>query len=120
MSHDAYPSDGGASGGALRISRSERGERSYLLEVAGELDLQNSPSLRAEVSAVLEQVPVPAHIELDLTGVTFMDSLGLGTLIVGRRICAQLGVRLTVSNPSPFVAQIIELSGFSSQLIDVS
>ncbi len=118
MSHDAYPFVAGEAGGTLRISRSERPERLCLIELAGELDFQSAVGLRAEVSAALEQRPIPAHIQVDLTDVTFVDSLGLGTLIVGHRICAEMGVRLTVRNPSLFVAELIELSGFSDRLIE--
>jgi anti-anti-sigma factor len=118
MSHDAYPFVASEDDGTLRINRRDSDERSCLIQLVGELDLESAVNLRAEVSAALEQRPMPAHIQVDLADVTFVDSLGLGTLIVGHRICAQLGVRLTVRNPSPFVAELIELSGFSDRLID--
>jgi anti-sigma B factor antagonist len=112
---DDGASDDGA--GLLRISRRDFDDRSCIIELGGELDLRSAVELRAEVSAALEQRPPPAHIEVDLADVTFVDSLGLGTLIVGQRICAQLGVRLTVRNPSVFAERLMRVSGLSSNLL---
>jgi anti-sigma B factor antagonist len=99
----------------LRIER-RRHDRSQVITLAGELDVQTAAQLRAEVSAALEERPLPAQVRVDLGDVTFVDSLGLGTLVVGQRICSQLGVRLEVCNPSPFVARLLEVSGFAQQL----
>ena len=68
------------------------------------------------MSALLAQRPPPTDVELYLSGVTFMDSLGLGTLVVGHRICAQLGVRYRVRDPSPFVTRLLRVSGLRDWL----
>jgi anti-anti-sigma factor len=54
-------------------------EGTRVLRCVGEIDLASAPGLRARLSDV--QVDGPPHVVLDLTGVTFIDSLGLGTLI---------------------------------------
>ncbi|HEX6870736.1 MAG TPA: STAS domain-containing protein [Micromonosporaceae bacterium] len=91
----------------------------WVIMAVGELDLQTAADLRAEVSAVLAERPLPIEVELNLSGVTFVDSLGLGTLVVGYRICAELGVRFVVRNASPFVSRLLEVSGFRDQLAGV-
>ncbi len=52
------------------------------------------------------------------SGGAFGDARGLCSRIVGQRICAQLGVRMTVCNPSPFAARLLEVSGVRDRLVD--
>lgn len=101
---------------AMTLRRECIQPRRYRVVIEGELDLRNAVDLRAEVSDLLAERPIPTDVELDLAGVTFMDSLGLGTLVVGHRICAQVGVRYRVRNPSPFVSRLLEVSGLRDWL----
>ena len=48
---------------------------------------------------------------VDLTGVTFMASLGLRTLVVAARSLSELGGRMTLANPQPNVEKVLETSG---------
>jgi anti-sigma B factor antagonist len=100
----------------LRIER-RRWRNGYLITLSGELDLHTAPDMRADVSELLGERPLPDSVVIDLSEVTFMDSLGLGTLVVGHRICGELGVRLTVRNPSPFVDRMLTVSGFAQRLL---
>jgi stage II sporulation protein AA (anti-sigma F factor antagonist) len=55
---------------------------------------------------------------MDLSGVEFMDSAGLG-LILGRLSRAQeLGSKLTLLSPSPRVMKILDLAG-AGRLIEI-
>jgi anti-anti-sigma factor len=116
MSHDSYPSTIGQARTTLAITRS-RVQDTEIVKLVGELDTLTAVDLRAELSAVLSGRPLPVTIEIDLAGVTFVDSLGLGTLVVGQRICGQLGVRLRIGNPSPFAARLLEVSGVHGRLV---
>jgi anti-sigma B factor antagonist len=115
-SHDSYPSTIGQARSTLAISRS-RAHDIEIVKLVGELDTLTAVDLRAELTALLSERPPPGVVEIDLAGVTFLDSLGLGTLVVGQRICAQLGVRLRVCSPSPFAERLLEVSGVRDQLI---
>jgi anti-sigma B factor antagonist len=53
--------------------------RTRVVRCVGEVDLATVPGLRDRVTRL--QVEGPARLVLDLTGVTFIDSLGLGALI---------------------------------------
>jgi len=116
MSGDRYPFTDSETRAVMWLRRESPAERHYRIVIDGELDLRSAVDLRAEISAMLDERPPPTDVELDLAGVTFMDSLGLGTLVVGHRICAQLGVRYRVSNPSPFVDRLLEVSGLRDWL----
>ena len=53
----------------------------------------------------------PEELILDLSGVNFMDSSGLG-LILGRYTKAvELGILFKVANPSPQIRKILDLAG---------
>jgi hypothetical protein len=55
----------------------------------------------------------PSWLELDIDRVTSVDRVGLGTLVVAARICASMGVRLTV-NPPPDTAKALETAARSA------
>src|SRR4051812_16226385 len=63
--------------------RSDRDGRATLV-VAGEIDLVTAPFLRDELAAVIGDAGSTTVV--DLSGVTFIDSSGLGALIDARSI----------------------------------
>ena len=102
---------------ALNIRRGRVAQNGYVVTLSGELDIQTAADLRGDLTAILAERPLPAHVIVDLQGVTFMDSLGLGTLVVGHRICTELGVRFAARNPTGFVAHLLGVSGFGDRLL---
>jgi anti-sigma B factor antagonist len=50
-----------------------------VVRCVGEVDMASAPALRARLSSL--QIDGPPRLVLDLTGITFIDSLGLGALI---------------------------------------
>ena len=102
---------------ALHIRRGRVPRNGYVVMLSGELDIQTAVDLRSHLTTILAERPLPEHVVIDLEGVTFMDSLGLGTLVVGHRICGELGVQFTVRNPSHFVEHLLTVSGFGPRLL---
>lgn len=84
-------------------------DRSVVLALCGQLDYASAPALRAALSTAVVRDPRPPRIVLDLGGVTSIDRIGVGTLVVANRICAQVGVDLAVSNPSRLIRQLLGL-----------
>src|SRR5262245_38121352 len=80
-----------------------------VLRLSGDLDYSTAPRLRETIIGLLGRDPRPAQLVLDMAAVSMLDSTGLGTLVVGYRICDEVGVRLTVREPSPFVIRIMEI-----------
>ncbi len=117
MSDELHPLQTRAS---LLINRHNGPGDHVVVTLRGELDMNTSVNLRAEITAILAQRPIPTKVVVDLAGVTFVDSLGLGTLVVGHRICSDLGVLLIVRNPSTFADRLLEVSGFGDLLRDSS
>jgi anti-sigma B factor antagonist len=61
------------------ITTVKAGDRAYVVTVAGELDLYTTPRLVAELDAVAPDGP---EVVLDLDAVTFIDSTGLGAILL--------------------------------------
>lgn len=78
-----------------------------VLTVAGELDVVGGPDLRQHVMSVTKTGE--SHLVLDLTGVDFIDSFGLGVLIgtLKRARLADGDVRLVI--PERRVRRVLEM-----------
>ncbi|WP_075779751.1 STAS domain-containing protein [Streptomyces acidiscabies] len=82
---------------AIKVTGEERG-RWAVLHVTGELDLVTSTSLRRRVH---DEVAEGRHLlVLDLSGVRFCDSSGVGVLIAARRLLRSCGGRLRLVLPA--------------------
>ena len=77
--------------------------------LSGEIDHHAAQSLRREIDAQVA-AHMPDLLALDFSGVTFMDSSGVG-LILGRgRYITSLGGRLTVQNPPAQIRKMLDLA----------
>ncbi|MBQ6830798.1 MAG: anti-sigma factor antagonist [Clostridia bacterium] len=78
--------------------------------LSGELDHHAAHSLREQVDAAIER-SVAKVLRLDFSGVTFMDSSGIG-LIMGRyRLMTARGGRLLVVGASERLLRVMKLAG---------
>ncbi|MFJ9523625.1 STAS domain-containing protein [Kitasatospora sp. NPDC101801] len=86
-----------------------------VLECSGELDLDVAPLLRTALGEAF--ATRPAHLVLDLNGVTFMDSTGLDVLIRAHLEAARTGTALRLARPSQSVTRILKLTGTDQVLL---
>ncbi len=78
--------------------------------IIGEIDHHNAKFARRKIDVELESTR-PGELILDLSGVNFMDSSGLG-LILGRyNKATELGIGFAVKNPTPATMKILSLAG---------
>ncbi len=78
--------------------------------IEGEIDHHGAATVRRLIDSEMSET-LPETLCLDLSGVRFMDSSGLG-LILGRYNCsAKLGISFSVKNPSPSAKRIISAAG---------
>ncbi|WP_282694876.1 STAS domain-containing protein [Streptomyces sp. CC208A] len=74
-----------------------------VLRLRGELDLVTSPQIRRRVH---DAVAVGRHdLVVDLSGVRFCDSSGVGVLVAARRLLRSCGGRLRLVLPEPEESQ---------------
>ena len=77
--------------------------------LSGEIDHHAAQSLRREIDAQIDD-RLPELLTLDFSGVTFMDSSGVG-LILGRGPAyRRAGRTLTVQNPPRAVQRMLDLA----------
>jgi anti-anti-sigma factor len=85
------------------------------LHLGGELDLAARPQIDSIVGRRLAD-PAITKVVLDLTGVAFIDSSGVGTLIGCRNIADRLGKTLQAMGAQGRVAKVLELTGVGDLL----
>lgn len=78
-----------------------------VLSVLGEIDMQTAPALRATVDALDVS---GGTLVLDLDGVEFVDSSGLGSLLGIKKQQERGGGRLLLARVSQPVDRIIEIT----------
>jgi anti-anti-sigma factor len=82
---------------ALRVVESGQGEWA-VLRVSGEMDLATSPMVRQHVHDVVADGR--RNLVLDLSGVLFCDSSGVGVLVATRRLMRSCQGRLRLILPA--------------------
>lgn len=72
-----------------------------------------------QLSTVVNEVLTdpPPRIVLDLGGVTFCDSQGLGTLVVLSRKASHAQSLLLLSNVGDFLLRVLDITGLRSALM---
>ena len=80
-----------------------------VVEIAGEIDVYTAPQLRSQLLDA--SAAGNADLVLDMTGVTFLDSTGLGILVGARRRAVEAGgdLRLVVAHSA--VLKIFRITG---------
>ena len=74
-----------------------------------ELDIATAETLLDQVRTILAEQP--AAIVVDLAGVTFCDSSGIGALMDAQAIAASAGVPLRVTAARPVIRRSLEITG---------
>ncbi len=81
-----------------------------VMTIHGDIDLRSSADIRA---AIGEAARPDAELIIDLAGVRFLDSSGLGALVWARRRMQREGGDVVVVRPRRNVRRMLEVSGLS-------
>lgn len=92
----------------LILETHERGDIT-VVAVKGEVDLYSAPSLKERVADLVSSGRV--RLAIDLAGVEFMDSTGLGVLIGGLKRCKEAGGWLALVAPREPVVKVLSITG---------
>lgn len=77
--------------------------------LTGEIDHHTAQLLRREIDAQVDAY-LPDLLTLDFSGVTFMDSSGVGLILGRSRRVAALGGRLSVQNAPLTVRKMLDIA----------
>lgn len=77
--------------------------------LTGEIDHHSAQTLRREIDAQID-ARLPELLTLDFSGVTFLDSSGVGLILGRSRRITGLGGKLSVQNVSPAVKKMLDIA----------
>jgi anti-anti-sigma factor len=80
------------------------------LAVNGDLDMAGAFKLEPTIEQVVAQNDVD-EVVLDLGGVSFIDSAGLGSLLSAHERLSDLGIKATIRRPSEAVERVLDATG---------
>jgi anti-sigma B factor antagonist len=86
------------------------GDDQVLITADGEIDLHTEPLLRKALFTALAHDS--AHTVLvDISGVTFLDSTGIGALVKAHHAAAGTNRTVRLRNPQPLATRVLRVTG---------
>lgn len=83
----------------------------------GDLDVVNAAVLRKVLQEVLDRRDT-AHLQVDMSSVTFLDSSGLGMLVAAKRAAEAQGATLRLREPGPVVRMVLEVTNLYYEFVE--
>jgi len=87
---------------------------STVVVLVGELDMDSAPVLGAMLDDVI--TAGPPEVVLEMSGLGFLDSTGLGVLIRAHKRMSAGGRRLVLRSPGPEPLKVLEITGLMAYL----
>jgi anti-anti-sigma factor len=100
-----------SSGVGFSVRVAERQDGGAVATVLVELDVASAGELKAALARPLES---DSEIELDLRACSFVDSMGIATLVTAAQRLSQERRRLTIRGARDRVRRIFDLAGLSA------
>ena len=98
-------------GEAVMTTR-RQADGAIVVDVRGSLDAATVDTLRHTLVSTLHAAR-PVTMIVDLTFVTFMDSMGVGALVSGYNAARATGTRFVLRHPSEFVHRQLRITGLA-------
>lgn len=97
---------------ALDVEKHEQ-DAYAIIKVRGDVDLYSSPDLRVLLVKTIPKTHCET-IAVDLSGVSYMDSSGVATLVEGLQRCAKQKKKFCLVAPSEPVQKVLHLARLDS------
>jgi len=98
--------------------RVKRSPAEAVVSLTGEIDVSTAAKLATAVGDILHSES-PPRLVLDMAGVTFCDSQGLGTLVVLSRRARLASSLLVLTNVGDFLLRVLDITGLRTALMIV-
>ena len=92
----------------MKIS-TRRVETSTILDVSGNIDMSNSPEVRKALLTEIRQKGV-SRVLLNLTGVAYIDSSGVASLVEGLKASRDAGSRFVLFGLNDSAREVLKIS----------
>lgn len=76
----------------------------------GEIDHHTAKKLRSELDKYIINFRPPA-LAMDMSGITFMDSSGIGLILGRSKLLKECGGSLEIRGAQPYIRRVLKLSG---------
>lgn len=110
----AFAGSGADEGVDVDVKRSEVEGRAVVLRPTGRLNLTTATLLRQSVAAEVDEGRT--KVVLDLAGVSFVDSSGLGAIVGGLKSARQAGGDLRIAAAGEQVRTVLDLTNLDRVL----
>jgi anti-anti-sigma factor len=94
----------------LAIAERVDSRHRHVLSLTGSLDLSSRQVLHSSAAAALS-APETSELVLNLAGVNFLDSIGIGALVELARDAEEAGVAFALQDPSDRALRVLTISG---------
>ncbi|WP_426514334.1 STAS domain-containing protein [Dactylosporangium sp. McL0621] len=98
----------------MHVAVTNRDGGIVLVSIHGAIDINTAVALRDTMHQLLESGNT--RVVVDLAGVDFCDSIGLGTFAYTRNHCHAAGGFLRLAAPTPFVARLLRTVGLTGPI----
>jgi anti-anti-sigma factor len=88
----------------------ERRADATIVRIQGEIDIASAGEVRETFIDVLAASPT-THLVVDLSGVGFVDSTGIGVMVAAHRRVTTNGGRFTAVVTTPAVRKVLQTTG---------
>lgn len=92
----------------MKLCVQERAPQVYMVVVEGEVDMSTSPQLRSHLAPLFKKGT--SHVIVELSGVSYIDSSGIATLIEGLQLSRKHNIRFTLAGVHSSVDAVFELA----------
>ena len=90
-------------------ARTDAEKEAAIIEVKGDIDLYSSPQVRQTILDTLNQ-KTAKRVIVDLTGVRYVDSSGVASLVEGLQLSRKSQVRFALCGLNKAPRQVLELT----------
>ncbi len=88
------------------------------LSLIGELDVSTAPELIERLAEAVQERP--ARVDVDLTRLSYTDSVGFSVFVTAHFQCRDAGIELRFVDPNPFLSQLLATTGLVEVLTIVA
>lgn len=98
----------------MQVSVAHHPPDTAVLILRGSLDIDTAPALRANVNRLVDRAA--PHVVVDLAGLDFCDSMGVGELVNAHSRALQRGGWVRLAAPSTFLRRLLDTLGLTPHL----
>jgi anti-sigma B factor antagonist len=98
----------------MQVSVAHHPPNMAVLTLRGSLDIDTAPALKANLNRLVERPN--AHVIVDLAGLDFCDSMGVGVLVTAHAKAQERGGWVRLAAPSRFLCRLLDTLGLTEFL----